>query len=557
MVRKRKNQNRNVAWRGLGDPGKRGGGGDLKPYFEEPTGKLYYGNVLDVLRDMPDDSVDMILTSPPYFGLRTYGPEAKQIWGGQIDKWAKLKPVCEMDCEHEWQSKAIKFGTKQHTGALSIPHRIKINLANKPEKVEQAFCLKCQAWYGELGLEPDFNLYLTHLWQICDELWRVLKPWGVMFWNMGDTYSGSYCGRSKSRFRKYLGQEDIMGNVPQTKILPKCLLMMPERFAMGLIERGWMLRNKICWQKPNPMPSSARDRFNTIWEYLYYFAKSSTAQYWTNEKTLELVSKQPAGISGKEKIDWKWRQCPGCEGVGQIIHDRHGNRAICQRCKGERRIKYSFWHGHSTFFDLEAIREPHKAVSIERVASARGRKTSPAGSRKIDHNVGAIPQRSSIDGIVVNVHPSGKNPGDFFSIITQPFPDAHFAVFPEALCEKPIKAGCPMQVCKKCGTPKERITRVLGKERVSWGVDKKARVLGKPGQPAMRNISSTTGWSKCSCNAGFRPGILLDPFCGAGTACVVAKKLGRHYIGIDCVKDYLKMSKKRLVKITAVERELY
>lgn len=71
------------------------------------------------------------------------------------------------------------------------------------------------------------------------------------------------------------------------------------------------------------------------------------------------------------------------------------------------------------------------------------------------------------------------------------------------------------------------------------------------------NKYKDTGFSKCSCSAGFRPGILLDPFSGAGTALVVAKKLGRHYIGIDCVKDYLNMSRKRLVKITAVERELF
>jgi DNA modification methylase len=59
----------------------------------------------------------------------------------------------------------------------------------------------------------------------------------------------------------------------------------------------------------------------------------------------------------------------------------------------------------------------------------------------------------------------------------------------------------------------------------------------------------TKGYSICSCNAPFDSGIVLDPFCGSGTTCVVAKKLGRHFIGIELNPNYARMSEKRLSKV--------
>jgi len=83
-------------------------------------------------------------------------------------------------------------------------------------------------------------------------------------------------------------------------------------------------------------------------------------------------------------------------------------------------------------------------------------------------------------------HPLGKNPGDVFIIPTQPFPEAHFAVFPEKLCEKPIQAGCPPS------------------------------------------------------------GIIIDPFVGTGTTVYVANKLMRHGIGIDLNPKFCEMARRRI-----------
>ena len=112
----------------------------------------------------------------------------------------------------------------------------------------------------------------------------------------------------------------------------------------------------------------------------------------------------------------------------------------------------------------------------------------------------------------------GRNPGDYWDICTKPFKGAHFAVYPEEICEKPIKASCPELVCPKCGLP-------------------------KAGHPS---------WCpSCDCNdSTSEPGIVLDPMCGSGTTLVVAKKLGCRYIGIDINPEYVDIAIQRLLKVT-------
>ena len=53
----------------------------------------------------------------------------------------------------------------------------------------------------------------------------------------------------------------------------KCLVQLPARFALGMIERGWILRNEVIWHKPNCLPQSARDRFTVDFERLFFFVK--------------------------------------------------------------------------------------------------------------------------------------------------------------------------------------------------------------------------------------------------------------------------------------------
>lgn len=154
-------------------------------------------------------------------------------------------------------------------------------------------------------------------------------------------------------------------------------------------------------------------------------------------------------------------------------------------------------------------------------------------------------------------NPTGKNPGDFWSINKRPFSGAHFAVFPEEICLKPILSSCPQWVCNKCGKPKKRITateyekhRPSGGEYTRTSAGEKRAQTGNWGTMTNNLIArhSTIGWTGCNCNAGYHPGTVLDPFGGAGTVGVVAKRLGRNFILIELNRDYCKMAKGRIAK---------
>jgi len=158
------------------------------------------------------------------------------------------------------------------------------------------------------------------------------------------------------------------------------------------------------------------------------------------------------------------------------------------------------------------------------------------------------------DNMYKFVNPSGRNKRCVWQITTQSFSEAHFATYPEELCVIPIKAGCPQFVCKKCGKAREKIlehteeySKFLGK---GWHDHKDDAGMG------MRQVKKESvngikrydekGHTDCGCNAGFDGGIVLDPFMGSGTTGLVAKGLGRHYIGIELNSKYIEMANRRI-----------
>jgi DNA modification methylase len=104
---------------------------------------------------------------------------------------------------------------------------------------------------GQLGLEGNVEAWVTALRGISRQLHRVLVPTGALWLNIADTYATD-------------------GNQGAAR---KSLLLGPERLALALVKDGWLLRNKIVWQKANPMPSSVRDRLTCTWEALFVFVK--------------------------------------------------------------------------------------------------------------------------------------------------------------------------------------------------------------------------------------------------------------------------------------------
>ncbi len=440
--------------------------------------KIYNMDVMKALKQMPDESVDMQITSPPYWGLRDYGKGTESIWGGKED------------CEHDFNLKEFK----QHAGRGGISklgyHKLKENIPDDIYTV--GFCNKCGAWKGQLGLEPTFDLFIKHLCDIFDEVKRVLKKDGTCWVNLGDTYSGSgqgsQTGYGDKKRKKVIGSMSKSITI-KTSVSAKCLCAIPERFIIEMINRGWILRNKIIWHKPNHMPTSVKDRFACSWEYLFMFSKSK---------------------------------------------------------------KY--------YFDLDAVRVPHKA----------GVTRWGGNTMKVPKNQKEMQGQSKALLTEERAwrNPKGKNPDDMWDITTRGYPEAHFAVFPEKLVERPIKTT-PIEICKKCGKPRVRITKPTKEYskllNQSWteDTDKSQKLRKEIGFQARTKKVATTyeaemiGWTDCGCNAGFKPAVIMDIFAGSGTTLKVARDLDRDSIGIEIKPDYVKLIKKRLMFDKKGNRNLY
>jgi len=160
------------------------------------------------------------------------------------------------------------------------------------------------------------------------------------------------------------------------------------------------------------------------------------------------------------------------------------------------------------YFDLDAIREPHRSSAAKRARPPLN--LTPDWAGPLAATLGGLRRARSAR---TPGHPLGKNPGDVWQIATHGYRGAHFATFPEALVLRPILATCPMNVCTACGQP--------------W------RSKARPLVP-------------CGCGALTKPGVVLDPFFGSGTVGVAAQKLGRDWIGIELNPAYVRLAEARL-----------
>lgn len=180
-------------------------------------------------------------------------------------------------------------------------------------------------------------------------------------------------------------------------------------------------------------------------------------------------------------------------------------------------------------FDLDAIRIPHRSSNRGRPTGNPNAVYPPAAAGPASW---AGPLAGSNSGLArlkaqgLAGHPLGKNPGDVWTLATANFRGQHFAVFPESLVRTPLLATCPEKVCARCGTP--------------WLTDP-ARTVGRL---AVRGHLRPA----CRCRASTVPGVVLDPFFGAGTVGVVAEAHGRDWIGIELNPEFAQLAEQRIAE---------
>src|SRR5215472_5320862 len=213
---------------------------------------VYLGDAREVMADLPAESVDCVVTSPPYWGLRDFGVPPT-VWGG--------KP----ECRHRWG--ALMRGRRGDLLPADVsPRSARVGLTDHQDDAATKggrMCADCGAWRGSLGLEPSPSLFVGHLVEIFRGVRRLLKPTGTVWLNLGDTFfhAGKVRGARESGLK------------------PKDLIGIPWRTALALQADGWWLRSDLIWCKPNPVPEPARDRPVRAHEFVFLLSRQPRYYY--------------------------------------------------------------------------------------------------------------------------------------------------------------------------------------------------------------------------------------------------------------------------------------
>ena len=221
---------------------------------------ILQGDCLDRLKELPDKSVNCIVTSPPYYGLRDYG----------TGEWVGGNP----DCPHR---RVSKYSEKTITG-----HAQEELAGNVGDAIYKTVCPLCGAVRvdRQIGLEETPEEYISRLVSVFHECYRVLADDGTLWVNIGDSYAtgGGRTERIPSSNSK-LGENTskAQNEVPFVGTPEGCkakdLIGIPWMLAFALRSDGWYLRQDIIWQKPNPMPESVKDRCTKSHEYIFLLSK--------------------------------------------------------------------------------------------------------------------------------------------------------------------------------------------------------------------------------------------------------------------------------------------
>jgi len=347
---------------------------------------------------------------------------------------------------------------------------------------------------GQIGDEETTKAYVEKMLKVADVLREILDDNGSFFLNIGDKY------------------------------VNKRLQMIPFRLAIEMQKRGWVLRNIINWYKPNHMPSSLKDRFNTTWEPIFFFVKDTDNKYapryysnideirikhkncdWEKKRTLSIKEFKklnlPTKPNGKDNYSGKFTNVKNINlGASPGARKSQGEYWSLQR---KNEINENLRKEILTYLKEKKKKSKITSTEIDRAFNYKDTaghwfRTDRGGSLPKANDWERLKQILNLneryDEIMTEQHyvlqtvaanPKGKNPGDMWSIPLEKLKETHFAIFPTELPKKIIKAFCPEE------------------------------------------------------------GIVLDPFAGSGTTGRAARMLGRKSILIDINPEYKEIMERR------------
>lgn len=432
---------------------------------------ILQGDAWALASRLEPESVDCLITSPPYWGLRDYGLPPVVIGG-------------DLECEHEFVEKTWyrdKSAGRSSLEGFSQPGEANAQRLRDGRWHTDATCVSCSAWRGQFGLEPHPQLYIDHLVDLFERLRPALKATATVWLNLGDSYFGGGGIGGVPEGWESISTTNRQAHPVKTRqqkrgdgsnwLRPKQLLGMPWRVAIALQEAGWLLRNDDIWAKTNPTPDSSTTKQCPSHEYIFFFALQGDHYY-------DLLLEPAVTGNNGSRYD-----------TGKTAIHQQGRASTKPRAEPLMRHVRDVW-------------------------------TGPTGQLK----------------------------------------EAHFAVMPDWLAERCIRAGCPSEVCVECGRPKARVVERGNSEhhcRPGCGCGRGEKhgdqtrqdwSDGWKGYGGYENTSVATDQFEptCDCGADFQPGLVLDPFAGAGTVLCVAKEMGLQGIGFELSEEYVEMAGRRI-----------
>jgi DNA modification methylase len=292
---------------------------------------------------------------------------------------------------------------------------------------------------GQIGLEKTPAEYVAALVEVFEGVRELLADDGVLWLNLGDSYATRWSSARNEGRGGMADNERERHGPPPDGYKNKDLMGMPWRVAFALQAAGWYLRQDIIWHKPNPMPESVTDRCTKAHEYLFLLTKSER-YYWDRD-----AMQEPAKPESAARYDYAFG---GPKAEQQTAQEADGPGTRTHQI-GMREMKRS-------------KRDSFKRDDSKRAAVIPGQ---TVGTHRPDRD------ESEWDTGM-------RNRRSVWTVPTQPYAGAHFAVFPAALIEPCVLAG------------------------------------SRPGD------------------------VVLDPFMGSGTTAQVAQALGRQWIGCELNRDY-------------------
>ena len=247
---------------------------------------------------------------------------------------------------------------------------------------------------GGIGLESDFREYISNLLAIVQEVWRVLKPTGSFWLNIGDSYQS------------------------------KRLLGIPWRVALQMTDtQGWILRNDVIWNKVKGGPDNANDKLRNIHEYLFHFVKSP--RYFYNAGAIRSKPQQARVVKGA---------VVSATGVSGVRYRRQLELSTALS-SDEKKAAYA-----ALGAILQEIQEGRLA-DFRMIIRGQQRATH-SDSERVSGRARELQERGFY---FLKYHPDGAKPSDVWDILPEDTQKRklHFAPYPEDLCKIPILASCP------------------------------------------------------------------------------------------------------------------